>query len=83
VLAKAGKQQHAGVLGRLPPLSMPPHVAPKCAATAARMGLANGSAALLPSPALGERCHRSLARRLVSVASAIGSSRRPFRRLPQ
>jgi len=29
--------------------------------------LANGRAGLFPSPALGKRCHRSLARRLVAV----------------
>jgi hypothetical protein len=35
-----------------------------------RSGLAKGSAGLLPPPALGERCHRGLVRRLVASARA-------------
>src|SRR5262249_33079085 len=35
--------------------------------TSARSGLADGRAALFPPPALGERCHRSLARRRIAV----------------
>ena len=64
VLAKAGKRQHAGVLGRLPPLSMPPHVAPKCAATAARMGLA-----MVARP----YCRRQLLANAAIAASRVGS----------
>ena len=46
-------------------------------------GLANGRAGLFPSPALGECCHRSLARRLVAVRRravlviAVGQRRHP------
>src|SRR5262245_13948222 len=46
-------------------LAPSPEVAPK--RSNAPGGLANGSAGLFPPPALGERRHRSLARRLIAV----------------
>src|SRR5262245_64734481 len=54
-------------------------------ALAERTSHAKGSAGLFPSPALSERCHRSLARRLVAVRRcavfevAIGQRPKPWR----
>ena len=39
-------------------------------------GLANGAAGLFPSPALGERRHRSLARRLIAVGRMVAPTAR-------
>src|SRR5262245_7209149 len=61
-LPRNGFGKTMGRRTRLPAISMPRALAERTG------GLANGAAGLFPSPALGERRHRSVARRRVAVS---------------